>query len=235
MSQTKVEAGGIDSNAVTSANISDNAVGTSQIANDAVTNAKIADNAVGTSQIANDAVTLDKINFTLNSVPTGAIFHFAASTPPTGYLKANGNTVPNGTGTVQGISANFSALYAILGSTYGAAGRLPDLRGEFIRGWDNSRGIDSGRTFASWQKGTLVGGYDDNDDAGDISTLQGRTFRDYGSDTINSTIASSLYGMPRVRYLITGNSYNDYGLNQVQNWTAITRPRNVALLACIKY
>ena len=81
----------------------------------------------------------------------------------------------------------------------------------------------------------MVGGYDDNDDGDDISTLQGRSFRDYGSDTINSTIASSLYGMPRVRYLMNGNSYNDYGLDQVQNWTAITRPRNVALLACIKY
>jgi microcystin-dependent protein len=81
------------------------------------------------------------------TVPTGAVFHFAASTPPTGYLKANGDTVPNGTGTVQGISANFSDLYAILGSTYGAAGKLPDLRGEFVRGWADD--INSGNFFVN--------------------------------------------------------------------------------------
>ena len=89
------------------------------------------------------------------TVPTGAVFHFAASTPPTGYLKANGDTVPNGTGTVQVISANFSDLYAILGSTYGAAGKLPDLRGEFVRGWADDRAVDTGRVFGTAQGDAL--------------------------------------------------------------------------------
>jgi phage-related tail fiber protein len=227
MSQTKVEAGGIDSNAVTSANISDNAVGTSQIANDAVTNAKIADNAVGTSQIANDAVTLDKINFTLNSVPTGAIFHFAASTPPTGYLKANGDTVPNGTGTVQGISANFSALYAILGSTYGAAGRLPDLRGEFIRGWDNSRGIDSGRTFG------LTQGDDFKSHTHNVNNqvANGPQWIAFSREDLNPSEISDRSG-----YLSGPSSLaNDRIFYIVNTGGTETRPRNVALLACIKY
>lgn len=83
----------------------------------------------------------------VNGVPSGSVFAFVGSTPPTGYLKANGDTIPNGTGTVQGVTANFSALYALVGAT------LPDLRGEFIRGFDDGRGVDSGRSMNSSQGG----------------------------------------------------------------------------------
>ena len=83
----------------------------------------------------------------VNGVPTGSVFAFVGSTPPTGYLKANGDTIPNGSGTVQGVTANFAALYAIVGAT------LPDLRGEFIRGFDDGRGVDSGRSMNSSQGG----------------------------------------------------------------------------------
>jgi hypothetical protein len=38
-----------------------------------------------------------------------------------------------------------------LGTSFGVYGKLPDLRGEFIRGIDLSRGIDSGRVFGSIQ------------------------------------------------------------------------------------
>lgn len=51
----------IADDAITSAKIASNAVGTTEIANDAVTSDKIAANAVGTSEIANDAVTADKV------------------------------------------------------------------------------------------------------------------------------------------------------------------------------
>ena len=83
----------------------------------------------------------------VNGVPSGSVFAFVGSTPPTGYLKANGDSIPNGTGTVQGVTANFSALYALVGAT------LPDLRGEFIRGFDDGRGVDSGRSMNSPQGG----------------------------------------------------------------------------------
>jgi phage-related tail fiber protein len=155
------------------------------------------------------------------TVPTGAVFHFAASTPPTGYLKANGDTVPNGTGTVQGISANFSDLYAILGSTYGAAGKLPDLRGEFVRGWDDGRGIDSGRAFGSAQADafqghfhTLVG--NNNTNAGS----NGARLGDTGSNITNNDSVRA----PR-----------SDGTNGTPRTAAETRPRNIALLPCIKY
>jgi len=71
-------------------------------------------------------------------VPTGAVFYFATSQAPTGYLVCNGDSVPNGNGTVQGVTANFAPLYAMLAATYGAAGKLPDLRNYFTAGSGNS-------------------------------------------------------------------------------------------------
>ena len=59
--------------------------------------------------------------------PIGSVHYFASNSAPEGYLICNGNIVPNGTGTVQGITADFSYLYSILGNTFGAAGKLPNL------------------------------------------------------------------------------------------------------------
>ena len=150
----------------------------------------------------------------LGSVPTGAVFHFAASTPPTGYLKCNGDTVPNGSGTVQGITADFSDLYTILGSTYGSAGQLPDLRGEFLRGWDDSRGVDSGRGFGSSQ----------TDDFESHSHRVGSrdSLTDYGTSGAVEFVWS--YPSPVGQYVNSQSVGGDE-----------TRPRNIALLACIKY
>ena len=77
----------------------------------------------------------------IQGVPTGTIFCFPVATVPTGYLECNGDAVPNGTGVIQGITADFSALRALIGAN------LPDLRGEFVRGWASNRAVDSGRSI----------------------------------------------------------------------------------------
>jgi microcystin-dependent protein len=156
-------------------------------------------------------------------VPIGAVFHLATSTVPTGYLKCNGDTVPNGTGTVQGVTANFSALYATLGSTYGAAGALPDLRGEFIRGFDNGRGIDTGRVMGSSQLDQLQGHWHSTDSGhtGSTGAPYNVPLAGTGGVATNATwyartvVTDSTNGAPR-----TGSE---------------TRPRNVALMPVIKY
>ena len=145
----------------------------------------------------------------LGSVPTGAVFHFAASTPPNGYLKCNGDIVPNGSGTVQGIAADFSDLYTILGSTYGSAGQLPDLRGEFLRGWDDGRDVDSGRSFGSSQ----------------ADEFESHTHDYYN---IDSSAAAGTSG-------VRTNAGSGQGTATTAAGGTETRPRNVALLACIKY
>ena len=78
-------------------------------------------------------------------VPRGSVFCIAHTSIPSGYLECNGDAIPNGTGTVQGVTADFAPLRALIGAN------LPDLRGEFIRGFDNGKGTDSGRSMLSSQ------------------------------------------------------------------------------------
>ncbi|CTR89228.1 phage tail protein [Escherichia coli] len=77
-----------------------------------------------------------------SALPAGVPVPWPSATPPTGWLKCNG--------------AAFSAVeYPKLAKAY-PTNKLPDLRGEFIRGWDDGRGADSGRGLLSFQKATLV-------------------------------------------------------------------------------
>jgi phage-related tail fiber protein len=163
------------------------------------------------------------------TVPTGAVFHFAASTPPTGYLKANGDTVPNGTGTVQGISANFSDLYAILGSTYGAAGKLPDLRGEFVRGWADDRAVDTGRTFGT-EQGDAFQGHKHQTSRTVLMTAGVDASFDFLSNIADSRDAQGYNFADQMQVAPVTD-----GTNGTPRTAAETRPRNIALLACIKY
>ena len=84
---------------------------------------------------------------TIAGVPVGSIFCRAFSVVPAGYLECNGAAVSRTT---------YSALFALIGEYYGAGNgsttfNLPDLRGEFIRGFDNGRGVDSGRSIGTLQ------------------------------------------------------------------------------------
>ena len=91
---------------------------------------------------SNHSATNAELEFsTVNGVPRGSVFCIAHTSIPFGYLECNGDALPNGTGTVQDITADFSALRALIGAN------LPDLRGEFVRGFDNGRGVDSGRSM----------------------------------------------------------------------------------------
>ncbi|MEB0916996.1 phage tail protein [Citrobacter freundii] len=72
-----------------------------------------------------------------SALPVGVPVPWPSATPPTGWLKCNG--------------AVFSAEeYPELAKAY-PTNKLPDLRGEFIRGWDDGRGIDAGRKILSAQ------------------------------------------------------------------------------------
>jgi len=80
-------------------------------------------------------------------VPTGSVFAMATTTVPSGYLECDGSAVSRTT---------YADLFAAIGTTWGAGNgsstfNVPDLRGEFVRGWDNGRGVDSSRSFATSQ------------------------------------------------------------------------------------
>jgi len=162
-------------------------------------------------------------NYTGNgSVPIGSVYHFASSTAPTGFLICNGDVVPNGSGTIQGVTTDFSALYTILGTTYGSAGALPDLRGYFVRGsGTNSDGTAAG-TFGSKIADSFQGHshsikYDTGAGGATLIATTGSDLNRSGTQTMfgSSTVTDGTNGTPRT--------------------ASETRPKNMALLPCIKY
>ena len=77
-----------------------------------------------------------------SALPVGVPVPWPSATPPTGWLKCNG--------------APFTASeYPKLAQAYPSL-KLPDLRGEFIRGWDDGRGVDASRSIMSHQQGSLM-------------------------------------------------------------------------------
>lgn len=144
-----------------------------------------------------------------SNIPAGTVIWFAANSPPSGFLKANGAAVSRTT---------YAALFAVIGTTFGAGDgsttfNLPDLRGEFIRGWDDSRGVDSARVFGSAQADELE------------SHSHNLTYPSRG----HSPSGGGTYG-------VTINTNNEGNYNTISSTGgAETRPRNIALLACIKY
>lgn len=143
------------------------------------------------------------------SVPVGAVVPFPKTTPPPGYLELDGS--------VQSIAA-YPDLAAYLGATYNkgdeAAGffRLPDTRGEFLRGWDHGRGVDIGRTLGSLQAQSIQA-HDHNMWAGDT----------YASVSPSGGGAAAAWVNGGVTGLKTGTT-----------GSAETRPRNLAMMWCIK-
>jgi microcystin-dependent protein len=140
-------------------------------------------------------------------VPVGSIMTLPTANVPAGYLECNGAAVSRTT---------YALLFAYIGTTYGVGNgtttfNLPDYRGEFLRGWDNSKGTDTGRTIASAQA-ELVGGHFHN-----VGVKNGAT-----SAGNNSLLGDS--AAPNA------NQSTDVGNTGAEN-----RPRNWSVMYCIKY
>ena len=153
-------------------------------------------------------------------VPSGTVIYHAANTPPADFIKANGATVSRST---------YSDLFTAIGTEFGVGDgsttfNVPDLRGEFMRGWDDSRGIDGSRVFGSAQS-------DDNKSHGHAYTLcsdnSGASGTSGGFITRNISIS---YVGPA-----TGARSTAAGRQIGVSGGSEARPRNIALLACIKY
>ena len=153
------------------------------------------------------------------SVPSGTVIHVAMQTAPSGYLKADGTAVSRTT---------YAALFAAIGTAFGAGDgsttfNLPDLRGEFVRGFDDGRGVDSGRAFGSAQ-------------ANELESHRHRALGTSGSDASSFGLDSGKSGFSGETSSQRGPyDTNNVGTPFIENTGGTeTRPRNVALLACIK-
>ncbi len=141
-----------------------------------------------------------------SALPVGVPVPWPLAVPPAGWLKCNG-------------AAFTASQYPQLALAYPSL-RLPDLRGEFIRGWDDGRGVDSGRTILSFQEGTIVSGFDDND-TGDISSLGSAN---YGfGDSLTSNQWNTINGK---KWIFDASNK---GAQRYDWWAYVSaRPRNIA-------
>jgi microcystin-dependent protein len=165
-------------------------------------------------------------NTTLSSGGTGMIAYFAANAIPSGWLKANGANVSRTT---------YATLFSAIGTLYGAGDgvttfTLPDMRGQFPRGWDDGRGVDSGRAIGSTQgdaivniTGTLIGNC--HGEAKSFIFASGT----FTMDTIPSRTAKW------EAYPINSFTRAYFAASNQVTTAAEFRPVNFALLACIKF
>ena len=104
----------------------------------------------GTNWIAQAPPPYTINNHLLDTASVGSIIWHAAPTPPVGYLECNGASVSR---------SQYPELFEVIGTQWGAVDdnsfNLPDLRSEFVRGWDHGRGIDVGRPFGTYQVDSL--------------------------------------------------------------------------------
>lgn len=113
---------------------------------------KVTDAATATD--ATDLITKGQVDTAIAAaaIAVGIVSPFAGATAPSGWLLCNGQAVSRTT---------YAALFAIVATTYGTGDgsttfNVPDLRGEFIRGLDASRGIDGGRALGSAQSADIA-------------------------------------------------------------------------------
>ncbi|EJX7504601.1 tail fiber protein [Escherichia coli] len=141
-----------------------------------------------------------------SALPVGVPVPWPSATPPTGWIKCNG--------------APFSAEeYPELAKVYPAL-KLPDLRGEFIRGWDDGRGVDSGRVVLTGQSQSVQQHTHDLAMAYSSETA----YRDRLGATPDSD-------MIPIKDMINATTFNGSGwvyLKANGSTGAETRPRNLA-------
>lgn len=140
----------------------------------------------------------------VSGVPAGAIMDFAMKTPPTGWLVCDGSAKSRTT---------YADLFAAIGTQHGAGNgtttfNVPDYRGEFRRGWDAGRGVDSGRAFGSFQADQLKS--------------HTHVIPKYEYQWSNKGGSSNQAYRPAGNTTTGGTGGNE------------TRPRNKAVLVCIK-
>jgi len=158
-------------------------------------------------------------NVTLADLPPGTIQWFAMPAAPTGWLECDGRLLSKVTG-----SGLYAALWTAIGYVYnqqadGTADnfRIPDLRGQFVRGWDHGAGVDPGRMFGNVQT--------------DDFKSHAHNFNEFIQNSFDSTGGAGIVGIDSGGGTLSGpRSGGVLAIGGTE-----TRPKNVAMLACIKY
>jgi hypothetical protein len=173
--------------------------------------------------------------FANSGTPVGTILYYPSTTIPAGWMQCDGRELSTTT---------YAKLFEVLQYRFGGAGavfKLPDLRGEFIRSVDSGRGIDPNRAVGSFQRGSAVLVDDGNNILGPSHDANGTSYsmsQSRGSNYQSPDLFYDKYdGLGNIAHALASHEvgYNNY-------YSAVTepgyfmhaRPRNVALVACIK-
>jgi microcystin-dependent protein len=168
--------------------------------------------------------------------PTGGIMMFTVSGVPTGWLECDGRDLS---------ISDYGVLHAVIGQNYktnsgldtNSRFQIPDMRGLFVRGWDNGKDIDAGRSLGTRQEDVFKSHTHSVNDPGHTHTIvdNGGYFADedgvidiggYGDPPVPGAGATGLtYTVPSSP---TGISIGAFGDPKE------TRPKNIALIYCIK-
>jgi len=150
-------------------------------------------------------------------VPIGTEIHWTGDTAPARYLAEDRSAVSRVTYAALWAHAQASGMYDATGVDTGMFGPgdgsttfdLPDARAEFLRGWDDGRGVDAGRALGSSQADELASHAHDYDNSLDGGRFYGVTNEESGHGATFTSATASTGG-------------------------AETRPRNIARLICIR-
>ncbi len=159
-----------------------------------------------------------------SALPVGATVAFPLDKVAPGFLELDGS--------VKSIAV-YPDLAEFLGTAFnkgneGAGNfRLPESRGEFLRGWDHGRGVDAGRAIGTYQKGSLLHGNDDN--GAEV----------HGLNNINANRAGLGWDLPVMADYSGAGAYTPSGAIPgatlfTQPHYGVSRPRNLAVVWCIK-
>lgn len=176
----------------------------------------------------------DAVNFGLirSDSLTGMVGYFARQTAPAGWLIANGSEVSR---------TQFSDLFSAIGTLFGNGNgsttfNLPDMRGQFVRGLDLSRGLDSGRVFGSNQSDSLRS--HSHAASADVQGSHSHSYVDaYPQFPGTGMDGGNTYSIPELTVTRTTAAAGAHSHNISVQATGgnETRPTNVALLPCIKF
>lgn len=167
-------------------------------------------------------------------LPPGIISMFGTNAAPTGWLVCDGTAVSR---------TIYAALFAVVGVIHGAGDgtttfNVPDMRGVSPRGWDNGRGLDPARVFASYQVDTLAS-HNHTQNAHTHGVVDPTHSHSTTASPSSINAAAGGISLPQFQASSTGPSATGISLSNAtatNNATGATETvgKNLALLFCIR-
>jgi microcystin-dependent protein len=152
-------------------------------------------------------------------IPTGFVTIWFSENLPSGFLELDGSWLSKTT---------YSKLYSILGDSYGSTDtqfRLPDTRGQFIRGWSHGTSTDPDKDLRTDRGDTTTGDHVGTIQACEIQSHNHNTLGDLKEYTVSNT--TTLYDIRSSKWV------GDFSVEPTGG--SETRPKNINVMFCIKY